>query len=189
MSSTAPSLKVVKTFQYRGATKAWSNRYHFSGSTPVDSGHWTTLADAVTAAEKAVLHASITITEAVGYAPGSEIPVFTKSYALAGTFSIGSAPRSSGDSAVMVRYATGSRTAKNHPLYLYSWYHGCAGTSSSDGDTVLPALVTAHQTYASSWVTGFSDGSSARARTGPKGDLATGYLVDSKVRHRDFPTA
>ena len=43
------------------------------------------------------------------------------------------------------------------------------------------------QTYASAWITGFSDGTSTHHRTGPNGHLATGQLVNLQLTHRDLP--
>ena len=95
---------------------------------------------------------------------------------------------STGDSAILVRYSTATRTSKNHPLYLYSYYHGVAANAANQGDTVAGAYVTSHQTYAAAWITGFSDGTLTLKRCGPNGDVATGSLVNSTIHHRDFPS-
>lgn len=189
--STVPSIKVVKTTPYLGGSVVWSNRYHFSGGTPADSTHWTTLANAVTTAEKAIYAASPVLTqiiETVGYAAGSEIPVFTKTYALNGTLApAGTIPAAPGDAAVLVRYSTASRTAKNHPLYLFNYYHGIYTNGVGSQDYPWATQKTAIATYATSWITGFSDGSFTLVRCGPQGDLATGQLVGTYITHRDFP--
>ena len=88
MASTA-SIRVIKQFTYRGASRQFSNRYHFDGTTPPDSTHWTTLSDAIVTAEKACYMPLATpgaeIVATVGYAPGSEVPVFNKTYTTNGT--------------------------------------------------------------------------------------------------------
>ena len=61
-----PSVRIVKTFNYRGAVKEYSNRYHFTGGTPADSTAWNALFDAITAQEKTCLPAAQTITQAIG---------------------------------------------------------------------------------------------------------------------------
>ena len=188
--ATQPSLKIEKTFTYRGVPRVFSNRYYLDGGTPADSTHWTTLADAVTAAEKTVYPSSgftLTITQAIGFAAGSDVPVFTKTYALAGTLAIGSGVAAPGDCAALVRYATSARTSKNHPIYLFNYYHGVLHQSATSGDALYPAQLTLFQTYAAAWITGFSDGSNVYKRTGPNGHIATGSLVNGYVHHRDFP--
>lgn len=138
-------------------------------------------------AEKAALGTNLTIVQTYGYAPGSDVPVYSKAYTTAGTLSIAGLPQMPGDAALLVRYATATRTSKNHPLYLFSWYHGLCSAAIGSPDTPSSTLVTANGTYASGWVTGISDGTITHKRAGPNGDVATGYLVENQVRHRDFP--
>jgi hypothetical protein len=55
-------------------------------------------------------------------------------------------------------------------------------------DKPIAAQRTAIGTYASSWITGFSDGGSVTAvRSTPAGHTATGYLAEEYITHRDFP--
>lgn len=185
--AATPSIKVIKTFTYRGAARQWSNRYHFNGGTPADSAHWTTLSDAIVTAEKACLAAQMTIVGTVGFAAGSDVPVFTKTYSTVGTYSGSGGDKLPGDCAALIRYSTTARTPKNHPVYLYNWYHGCLGDPSVQ-DNLLASQVTAYQTYAGDWVSGFSDGTTSYVRAGPNGATAVGSLVEPHVMHRDFPT-
>lgn len=188
--SATPSVKITKSYYYRGAVKMFSNRYHFNGGTPADAAHWHTLTDNITTAEKAIYDAAVTIVEATCYAAGSEVPVASKTYALAGTYA-GSTFRAPGDAAALVRYATAARSSKNHPIYLFNYYHDVwitsASASSGGVDTLLAAQATLLGTYANAWISGFSDGTTTYVRAGPNGATATGYTVETYVTHRDFP--
>lgn len=185
--AATPSLKVVKTCPFRGGTRTWSNRYHFNGGTPADSAHWTTFSDAVVTAEKAIFPSEVTIVQTIGYAAGSDVPVFTKNYTTAGTGSFTTFKQTVQVCAVG-RWSTTARTPKNHPVYLFSFWHNVSANDGSTGkDTLLNAQATAMNNYGAAWVSGFTDGTHTYVRAGPNGASGVGFAVATPLSHRDFP--
>lgn len=187
--AATPSIKVVKTSPFKGGSRTWSNRYHFNGGTPADATHWHTLMDNVTTAEKATLNADSHIIEALGYAAGSDVPVATKVYSLAGTSAVASnfenVPL---EVAALIRWSTAARTTKNHPIYLFSYMHATYVKSNvADYDTLHATASSQYATYATAWISGFSDGTITAVRASPNGAVATGSIVEEYVTHRDFP--
>lgn len=185
--AATPSILIRKHGGYKGGTKEWSNRYHFSGGTPADSAHWTTLANAIVTAEKAALSTNTTIDEAIGYAAGSDVPVWSGTYATAGTVATGAYANAPLEVAALVRYSTDVRTAKNHPVYLFNYYHRVLLDESVTTETLASTMASALGTYAADWISGFSDGANTYHRAGPNGAVALGAYVHPYVTHRDFP--
>lgn len=187
--ATVASIRVIKSFPFKGGTRFWSNRYAFTGGTPADATHWHTLMDAVTTAEKAIHLSNTVITEAVGYAAGSDVPVASKTYTLAGTYSPGTDDlRAPGEVVGLVRWSTNARSTKNHPIYCFSYIHGALFSNTpADKDTLPADWKSALSTYASSWVTGFSDGTITAVRSTPAGHTAVGSVIEEYLTHRDFP--
>lgn len=189
MASVNASVRIVKTMPFKGGLRTWSNRYHFNGGTPADGSHWHTLFDNITAAEKLVLDDNKTIVEALGYAAGSEVPVATKTYSIAGTLAgTGTSNLTPGEVAALVRYSTAARSTKNHPIYCFNYYHApFIEESNAWRDSLWANTKTALGTYAAAWISGFSDGTITAVRASPAGHVATGQIVEEYATHRDFP--
>lgn len=191
---TRNSIVITKQFTYRGATRQFSNRYHFEGDLPADSTAWGTLADNITELEKTIYDSAVEIILATGYDSSTATStnphgdaVFTKVYSIPGTFSpTASDVEMPGDAVGLVRFNTQARSKKNHPVYLFNYFHRAwSGTSSPD--SIASGYQNVLDSYGSDWVNGFSDGTGPRQRCGPRGAVAVGHTVDPYVRHRDFP--
>lgn len=184
--AATPSLKIVKQTPYKGGIKTWSNRYHFNGGVPATEAAWTTFADAVVAAEKAIHLGGTVIVEAAGYEAGSDVAVFTKTYAQAGTF-VSAGIACPVVIAALIRWSTTARTRKNHPIYLMSYVHGVERSNSgTDLEKLTPTQKTAMETFATAWISGFSDGTNTLVRAGPNGATAISRVVHDELTHRDF---
>lgn len=185
--AATPSIKLSKTFTYRGvAGRVFSNRYHFNGGTPADFSHWHALAAAIILSEKTMYTSDVTIVKATGYAAGSDVPVYTETFSTAGTLAPSTSIPAPGDSAFMIRFATTARSSKNHPVYLYNYFHG-ARVPPTGGDTYYAAQQTAALAFANAWIAGFSDGSNTLVRAGPNGATGTGATAPTLITHRDLP--
>lgn len=193
-ADTKHSIVISKEGSYRGQTKRWSNRYHFEGDLPSDDAAWEAFADLIVAEEKKQYIPDETIVEAKGYDASTATStnphgdaVWVKTYTTVGTFVPGVNDTAvPGDCAILVRYGTPARTAKNHPVYLFNYYHNVfvQGDTADELATDQKALVEA---YADKWLTGFMCDGTPRERCGPRGAVATSRRVDPYIRHRDFP--
>lgn len=186
--AATPSIKIVKQSTYKGGTKLWSNRHHFSGGTPPDLTHWTALADAIILDEKGALTTRTSIVAAVCYAAGSDLPLHTISRSVTGTFIESGEAHMPLEVCRLIRYSTDQRTSKNHPIYLFSYMHDAlqalSGTDFEAGDSNQTIH---YNTIGSNWVSGYSDGTTTYHRAGPNGAVAQDHFVSSELTHRDFP--
>jgi hypothetical protein len=183
---THDSVRITKQFTYEGAPKLWGNRYFVSAAVP--AGQYTAAIDAVVALEKAILPAAVVIVKGEYIKAGTDVPVAEETLNVPGTFAAANMHGVPGDCAAVVRYTTSQRTSKNHPIYLFNYYHGCTTDATASADLLLPAHKAAYESYAQQWVNGITYGGGAGTllRCGPRGAIALSRSVDQYVRHRDF---
>jgi hypothetical protein len=93
-----------------------------------------------------------------------------------------------GDVAAIARYSTAYRSTKNHPIYLFNYFHTFGVQSNASwADALNSDQKALLNTYCNLWITGISDGTSTHHRSGPTGHLATGLLLVDNLTHRDLP--
>jgi hypothetical protein len=179
---------IVKSMSYKASTRLWSNAYHFSGGFPSGSSPAITFMDAVVNAEKLALAAGSTITQAKIYPAGSDVASFQKVYTTVGSLSVSGKQYAPGDAAALGRWTTTQVTTKNHPIYLFNYFHHVMTSGPTTPDTLDGTQKTAYETYMTAWLSGFSDGTNTYLRAGPNGAVAQSRSVNPYLTHRDFPT-
>lgn len=161
--------------------------YHWTGAAWTNEAEFDAMADWLTTAFQDALSASATIVSAIGYNPGSRIPVYSKTYSKVGHITdISTQKLTPSDCAMLIRFSTDQRTSKNHPIYLFKYIKPAVNNPNVSVEIVTPAVQTALETYAGLLVTGHDPGSGVRKLCGPFGAVALGHQVNQYVTHRDF---
>ncbi len=188
------SIVVTKEFNWEGAPRRWSNRYHVTGPQTIGDTPFATLSDAIVTDEIACFAGNVTIVETTWSDASTAsstnphgITTHTKTYTTTGAQTFTSPRNVPGEVATFIRYSTTARTSKNHPIYLFNYYHGCFNAIAGDVDTLHPEQKTDFEEYGTDWLAGFSDGTNTRIRCGPYGAVAQVRSVPVFLTHRDFP--
>jgi hypothetical protein len=172
---------------YRGNTIHWSNRWFFN-QTVLPSNSDKDAIVATMKAQEAIQYSSrVTFLSAIWRAVGSEVPVYTET--LSGTGSMATTGRSScpGDCVAMLRFSTTQRTSKNHPIYLFKYFHDVYYDTGGDVDTVAALQQGRVLAYGNMMVTGVTQAGVTYKACGPHGAVAQGALAETLITHRDFP--
>jgi hypothetical protein len=83
--------------------------------------------------------------------------------------------------------ATTKRSTKNHPVYVFSYFHRVLNAAATTGvDDLYGPQKTAYETYGDAWLNGITVGARTYKRTTPDGHATTGRFVEPLVSHRDF---
>jgi len=181
------SVKIVKTISYRGTTRQWSNRYYFNQTSLPSTTDQDTISAAIVATEKLQMGSRVGFVEAVWYAAGSDVPVRTTTLSGTGSMPYSGTAQTPGDCATLIRFSTTQRTSKNHPIYLFKYYHDAVYATGGDPDTVVTIQHSRNGDTGAILVTGITAGSTVYKLAGPHGAVAQGYVAEPLITHRDFP--
>lgn len=183
-----PSITLVKRFTYRGKLEEFSNKYHFSGTTPANDAAWKTLADGIIAAEKLTVPSFVEFIRAYGYNAGNEHSVAQIDYTVppntvvVGTLSISAGNSwTSGDVAATIRWYTGELNTRGKKIYCRKYMHGVAN-QVADHDLLADVQRTAMNTYAAKLIDGTLPGSFKYC--GPQGATLSAPVTDPYLTTR-----
>lgn len=177
------------TFSWRGSTKGWSQLWHFSGPTSwADQTHFDTFAVNFWNVIKPPIPARNTCTTMTAYDAGSFLPVFTHSISAAGAYTDTSNPQAPGEACMLLRFLTDARTTKNHPIYLFKWFHGMQTDGNTSPDTLRSGIHSNGAGVVTDVLAGISDGTNTRNYCGPRGAVAQSGTCNTLLHVREFPT-
>jgi len=191
MPATPPTrvgVKLTYHSPYRGGTKAWSQLWHFTGPDWASSAQFDTLVDALVAQLQGLIPSDTSIVEAIAYNAGSFVPVFTYVHTWTGTSTATSANRGALEDSALVKFTTTQRSVKNHPIYLFKWFHAVYNGGSGAWETLLAGLKTNINSNMNTVLAGLSDGTNTRQYCGPFGAVAQTRVTEDYIHTREFPT-
>lgn len=184
------SIRIDKSFTYRGSPEKFSNKYHFNGSNPANSTEWKAITDALVAQEKTLFPVGTTIIYAAGYTSDTGPAVYTRDFTVspdtpvAGTLVTTGAVETPGDDAFWARWWTGQYDSRGKKIYLRKYWHP-AYITSGNPDQLFSGQKTAASTFAALMISGLTvTGYSTRTLCDKSGNVATAYNVVTYVTTR-----
>jgi hypothetical protein len=181
------SVQIVKSMSYRGSTKEWSNRWFFNQTTLPSDSDKNAIAATIFAQEQIQYTSAVTFVRHVWRAAGSDVPVFSNTLSGSGTLSLTSKARCPGDCASLLRFSTSQRTSKNHPIYLFKYFHDPIYLTSGSPDTLDTTQSGRILALGNMFVSGIVQGGVTYKVAGPHGAVGLGAFVEPLITHRDFP--
>lgn len=187
----AISLRIDKSFTYRGVAEKWSNKYHLSGANPADAVEWKAILDALVGLEKHLYSSATTVVYAAGYLGTSPVAVYTRDYTVspdspvAGDLTVGTQIPLPGDAAFWVRWHMGQLNSRGKKIYARKYFHDAyRGATGADKDSLGSTQKTNATTFSTA-VNGFTvAGYSTRAICDKNGNLAVSQNVVTYVTTR-----
>lgn len=173
---------------YRGGAKVWSNLWHWTGASWASQGQVDTFAGNLWDTIKGQVLAGTTFVEAVAYNAGSFLPVYTHTSGAAGTYTDASNPQAPLEASALWRFTTDQRTSKNHPIYLFKWFHHVQTEGLTSPDSLRNGLHSGMGGAISDILAGITDGTNTRNYCGPFGAVAQTGTCNSLLHMREFPT-
>lgn len=177
-----PSIVINKVMPYRGQQEVWSNKYHFSGTTPSTDAEWNALALAIWGSEEGIVGPTTKYCGYLGYQAGNNFAVSIKDLIADGsnlpTGSGQTAVSTAGDQAVWVRWRTPDRNDRGQAIYLRKYFHG-VGVS---GDSLSSGVQTALAAHGAKMTSGTLPGSVRIC--GPQGAVAGAVKISPYVTTR-----
>jgi len=186
--STKPSVKVVYSMPYKAGTKQWSQRFHFNGAIPASDAEWSALMVEIAPDAEYIISTNGSLVEMIGYLAGSDVPVYTHAFGVAGLFDgSGDNVACPGDVAALTRFTTDARTSKNHPIYLFKYSHQ-AYHQPGERDNCSNDMITRLNGYYLKWINGsYSVAGTPIDYCGPYGAVGLTRNTETYLTHRDFP--